>query len=90
MKVNNENKNDQDDSDNDRYKYYKGINDLNFKIKEPIVISGLSGRYSEADNIEEFWDKLISKTPLYSSDGRRWPVGMFYVSFDQNFDLFSH
>lgn len=40
-----------------------------------IVISGISGRYPECENVEEFWHKLINGIPMYTADARRWPVG---------------
>lgn len=51
---------------------------------EGIVISGISGRYPESDNLEEFWDKLIQGIELISCDDRRWPVG------ESNFNFFSY
>ena len=48
---------------------------------EGIVISGISGRYPESDNLEEFWDKLIQGVELISSDDRRWPVGESKFNF---------
>lgn len=48
---------------------------------EGIVISGISGRYPESDNLEEFWDKLIQGVELISSDDRRWPVGECKFNF---------
>lgn len=45
------------------------------KFKENYVISGISGRYPDADSLDVFWDKLINGIPLYSNAGRRWPVG---------------
>ena len=42
---------------------------------DDIVISGISGRYPESGNINEFWDKLMSGKELSSIDDRRWPVG---------------
>ncbi|RWS06022.1 fatty acid synthase-like protein, partial [Dinothrombium tinctorium] len=42
---------------------------------EEIVISGISGRFPEANNVEEFWHKLITGQELYSCNDRRWPVG---------------
>ncbi|RWR99637.1 fatty acid synthase-like protein, partial [Dinothrombium tinctorium] len=41
--------------------------------KDDIVISGISGRYSEANNVEEFWQKLINGHELYSINDERWP-----------------
>ena len=46
--------------------------------KEDIVISGISGRYPESSNIDEFWQKLTSGVELISCDDRRWPVGKNY------------
>lgn len=42
---------------------------------DSIVISGISGRYPESLNIEEFWNQLINGKELSSIDDRRWPVG---------------
>ncbi|RWS00443.1 Fatty acid synthase-like protein [Dinothrombium tinctorium] len=39
-----------------------------------IVISGISGRFPESDDIEEFWNNLINGRELYSCDDRRWPI----------------
>ncbi|RWS07063.1 fatty acid synthase-like protein, partial [Dinothrombium tinctorium] len=44
-----------------------------------IVISGISGRYPECDNVEEFWQKLISGQELSSIDEQRWPIE-FYIN----------
>lgn len=44
-------------------------------MDEDIVISGISGRYPECNDITEFWDKLMSGVELISCDDRRWPVG---------------
>jgi hypothetical protein len=40
-----------------------------------IVISGISGRYPESMNMQEFWDNLLSGQELSSEDDRRYPVG---------------
>lgn len=42
---------------------------------DSIVISGISGRYPESLNLDEFWDQLINGKELSSIDDRRWPVG---------------
>lgn len=44
-------------------------------MNEDIVISGISGRYPESNNVNEFWEKLLSGVELISADDRRWPVG---------------
>lgn len=43
--------------------------------EDEIVISGISGRYPECENVNEFWDNLMSGEELVSIDDRRWPVG---------------
>jgi len=43
--------------------------------KEEVVISGISGRYPDCNNITEFWEKLVSGVEFGSIDERRWPVG---------------
>ncbi|RWS01532.1 fatty acid synthase-like protein, partial [Dinothrombium tinctorium] len=40
---------------------------------DEIVVSGISGRYPESDNIEEFWHNLINGKEMYTADDRRWP-----------------
>ena len=39
---------------------------------EEIVISGLSGRFPDSDNVYDFRDKLFKKIDLVSDDDRRW------------------
>ncbi|RWR99487.1 fatty acid synthase-like protein, partial [Dinothrombium tinctorium] len=39
-----------------------------------IVISGISGRFPDSENIEEFWFNLINGYELCSVDDRRWPI----------------
>ncbi|OTF75408.1 hypothetical protein BLA29_006605 [Euroglyphus maynei] len=43
-------------------------------IKEDIVISGISGRFPESDNMDEFAQKLFSGEDMVTKDDRRWPV----------------
>ena len=43
--------------------------------EDEIVISGISGRYPESDNIKEFWDNLVTGADMLTADDRRWPVG---------------
>lgn len=52
--------------------------------KDPAVISGISGRFPESWNVEEFWSNLLSGQVLYSDTDERWPKGMF---FHPNFSL---
>ena len=40
-----------------------------------IVISGISGRYPESDNVTEFKDNLLNKVNMVTTDNRRWEPG---------------
>ncbi|CAG2220061.1 FASN [Mytilus edulis] len=43
---------------------------------EDVVISGVSCRLPESDNIEEFKQHLINKDDMVTDDERRWPKGL--------------
>lgn len=42
---------------------------------DDVVITGLSGRLPESNNIEEFRDQLFAGVDLVTDDERRWPSG---------------
>ncbi|GBN02031.1 Fatty acid synthase [Araneus ventricosus] len=42
-----------------------------------IVISGISGRFPESDNIAEFSQNLFNKVDLLTEDNRRWEPGLY-------------
>ncbi|CAG9770336.1 unnamed protein product [Ceutorhynchus assimilis] len=42
---------------------------------DEIVISGISGKYPDSDNIHEFRDNLFNKVDMVSPDSRRWEPG---------------
>jgi hypothetical protein len=46
-----------------------------WEMKEEIVISGISGRYPDAENIDELRDNLLNHVDMISEDERRWPAG---------------
>ncbi|RWS08133.1 fatty acid synthase-like protein [Dinothrombium tinctorium] len=46
---------------------------------DEIVVSGIAGRFPEADDIEELWSKLMNGIELSSTDDRRWPLGTFLL-----------
>lgn len=49
---------------------------MDSSIKEAeVVISGISGRYPESNDIEEFKENLFAARNLISKDNSRWPVG---------------
>ncbi len=45
------------------------------KEGEDVVISGVSGRFPEADSINEFAENLFNKVDMITADDRRWPTG---------------
>lgn len=56
---------------------------VNSSQQDKVVASGMSGRLPESDNLKEFWDHLMNKDDLVTSDNRRWDSGTFdsYLCF---------
>ena len=46
-------------------------------MKNKVVISGISGRFPECDNIDELRDSLFANKDLITEDERRWPPGLY-------------
>ena len=44
-------------------------------LQENVVISGVSGRFPESDNMEEFRQHLLNGEDMVTEDGRRWTPG---------------
>ena len=42
---------------------------------DDIVIAGVSGRFPECDNVEEFMNKLYDGVDMVVENDRRWPIG---------------
>ena len=42
---------------------------------EDIVITGISGRFPQSDNVAEFADHLFDCDDMVTSTGERWPEG---------------
>ncbi|CAG0900288.1 unnamed protein product [Cyprideis torosa] len=74
---------------------------LNVLRKTDVVISGMSGRFPESENIEAFARNLYEATDMVTEDSRRWPPGLFglptrsgklpdIVSFDASFFAQAH
>lgn len=42
-----------------------------------IVITGMSGRLPESENLDEFRDNLLSGTDMVTEDDRRWAPGLY-------------
>ena len=47
-----------------------------------VVISGISGRFPNANNIEEFQDNLLDKIDCTTTDHGRWDFGNKYNYMD--------
>ena len=45
-----------------------------------IVISGMSGRFPESRNVEEFSKNLYSGVDMVTESEDRWPGGKFQIS----------
>ena len=43
---------------------------------EEFVISGMSGRFPEADTTDEFAHNLFDNIDMITVDDRRWPTGL--------------
>lgn len=48
-----------------------------WEMNEDIVISGISGRFAESDNIDELAKNLFDNVDMITEDDRRWPLGKF-------------
>lgn len=44
---------------------------------DDIVISGISGRFPESSNVEEFKENLMKGIDMLTEDDRRWPVDTY-------------
>lgn len=48
-----------------------------WEMTEDIVISGISGRFAESDNIDELAKNLFDNVDMITEDDRRWPLGLY-------------
>lgn len=46
-------------------------------MTEDIVISGISGRFPESDNVDELAENLLNHVDMITEDERRWPIGLY-------------
>lgn len=46
-------------------------------MTEDIVISGISGRFPESDNVDELSENLLNHVDMITEDERRWPIGLY-------------
>uniref|UniRef100_F1N647 Fatty acid synthase n=1 Tax=Bos taurus TaxID=9913 RepID=F1N647_BOVIN len=44
---------------------------------EEVVITGMSGKLPESENLEEFWANLIGGVDMVTDDDRRWKAGLY-------------
>lgn len=57
---------------------------LNFKPSEipdsGFAVSGIAGRFPNADNMNELWDNLFhARDMVRGPDDKRWPLGEFHI-----------
>ncbi|XP_070380763.1 fatty acid synthase-like [Dermacentor albipictus] len=52
---------------------------MEIMTKEDIIITGISGRYPQADSLSEFKEKLFAGVDLITDDEARWPRGFHGV-----------
>lgn len=45
-------------------------------VQEDVVISGMSGRFAESDNIQEFTENLFGAVDMTTGGNDRFPSGM--------------
>ncbi|RWS04982.1 fatty acid synthase-like protein [Dinothrombium tinctorium] len=48
-----------------------------WEMNEDIVVSGISGRFPESDNIDELSKNLFENVDMITEDDRRWPIGLY-------------
>jgi hypothetical protein len=48
--------------------------------EEDIVISGISGRFPDSDNVHMLRDNLMNKVDLVTDDDRRWLLGTTLIN----------
>lgn len=48
-----------------------------WECPEDIVISGISGRFPESDNLDELTKNLFENIDMITEDERRWPKGLY-------------
>ena len=46
-------------------------------MSDEIVISGISGRFPCADNMDELRDNLLNNIDMVTEDDKRWPPGLY-------------
>nr|XP_025034359.1 fatty acid synthase [Pelodiscus sinensis] len=44
---------------------------------EDVVIAGLAGKLPESENMQEFWENLLSGVDMVTEDDRRWKPGLY-------------
>ena len=52
---------------------------MEHNVADEIVISGISCRLPESDNMQEFRDNLVNGVDMVTEDDRRWKPGTFQM-----------
>lgn len=45
--------------------------------EDVVVVSGMSVRLPESDDVDEFWNNLVNGVDMVTEDDRRWPPGTY-------------
>lgn len=48
--------------------------------KFEVVISGMSGRFPECEDVHKFKEKLYNGDDFITTDNRKWPIGFKHKS----------
>lgn len=60
---------------------HDGLSDPRTPAQQPIAIIGINGRYTDAENLKDFWDNLkAGRDGISEIPSDRWDVGSFYHS----------
>jgi fatty acid synthase len=57
--------------------HYPKMNHQSHHLQDDLVISGISGRFPESDNVQEFAENLFAGVDMVTEHDRRWPNGLF-------------
>lgn len=45
-------------------------------MEDEIFITGMSGRFPNSENVNEYWEKLCDKVDFITEEGDRWIPGI--------------
>jgi len=63
------------DVDSDEWRSQLNYVRREWRVREDVVISGMSGRFPKSENIQEFSENLFNKVDMTSFANERFPAG---------------